>query len=261
MEGYSVRQLCKHSGHSRDKIFKIINYWLDNPLADNHDSMTSHKHFIFDGTFLYRPVSLIGLMTASSNSIIAGKYGVSENSIRQLNSFFTPLKEKGLKPISCTTDGNPQAIHTLKSLWPDIIIQRCLVHIQRQGLSWCRQYPKTPYAKKLRDIFRKVTHIRTTEDKERFLMEIGEWEESYGQFIASKLERGRVFSDVKRARSMLLKALPNMFHFLDNPDIPNTTNALEGYFSRLKSRYRNHRGLAKTKRLNYFDWYFKLCPK
>lgn len=60
---------------------------------------------------------------------------------------------------------------------------------------------------------------------------------------------------------MLINALPNMFHYLEDPGIPSTSNAIEGYFSRLKSRYRNHRGLAKRKRENYFAWYFNLCPK
>lgn len=261
MEGYSVRQLCKHSGHSKDKIFKIINYWLGNPLVNNYDFIDNHKYLIFDGTFLYRPVSLIGLMTASNNSIIAGKYGVRENSEKQLISFFRPLKEAGLSPLSFTVDGNPQAIKMIKKLWPDIIIQRCLVHIQRQGLMWCRTNPKRPDAKKLRDIFLKVTHIKTKKERNVFVKELFEWEQKYGKLIKDQPERGRVFSDLKRARSMLLKALPNMFHYLDNPDIPNTTNALEGYFSRLKSRYRSHRGLEKTKRANYFDWYFKLCPR
>jgi len=39
---------------------------------------------------------------------------------------------------------------------------------------------------------------------------------------------GYVFSDIKRARSMLLRALPDMFHYLDNPLIPTSTNGLEG---------------------------------
>ena len=47
-----------------------------------------------------------------------------------------------------------------------------------------------------------------------------------------------------RARSLLAYALPNMFHYLDCPEITSTTNPLEGYFGRLKMRYRQHRGLS-----------------
>ena len=34
----------------------------------------------------------------------------------------------------------------------------------------------------------------------------------------------------------------------DNPEISRTTNALEGYFGRLKQKYRAHRGLSPAKR-------------
>ncbi len=200
-------------------------------------------------------------MDARSNMVISGKYGVSESSERQLLLFLEPLRARGLKPTSCTLDGNPQAIKVITRLWPGITIQRCLVHIQRQGLMWCRQNPKAAHARKLRDIFLKVTHIRTKEARDMFLESIGGWEEKYGQYISNYLERGRVFSDIKRARSMLIKALPDMFHYLDDPNISFSTNGLEGYFSRLKSHYRQHRGLSKRKLENYFRWYFFLRPK
>lgn len=216
---------------------------------------------IFDGTFIHRPISVLALMDAKNNTMIDGIYGVSENSTTDLTAFFSPLKERGLNPVSCTTDGNPQAIRVLRLLWPDIIIQRCLVHIQRQGLKWCRTYPKTGYARKLRDIFKDVMCIETKKERDRFLSKLDAWEEKYGRYIALKTERGRVFSDIKRARSTLTKALPDMFHYLDNPNIPPTTNGLEGYFSRLKSHYRHHRGLSPEKRYKYFGWFFRLRPR
>lgn len=216
---------------------------------------------IFDGTFLHRPVSIVSLMDAKTNSIINGKYDVKENSEKQLEVFFNHLKEWGLSPLSCTVDGNPHAIKVLMKLWPDIIIQRCLVHVQRQGLMWCRVNPKTPYARKLRKLFLKITYIRNKIERDQFLNLLYEWEERYGLKIEAQPETGGVFSDIKRSRSMILKALPNMFHYLDKPNIPFSTNGLEGYFSRLKGHYRHHRGLEKTKRSNYFKWYFYLCPR
>jgi len=200
-------------------------------------------------------------MDANGNQVISGQYGVSENSERQLIKFFKSLIAKGLNPTSFTVDGNPQAIKIIRGLWPEIVIQRCLVHIQRQGLMWCRRYPKTASARKLRDIFLRVTHIRKKEERDEFLTLIIKWEQKYGQDILVQPERGRVFSDIKRARSMLIKALPDMFHYLDDPNISFTTNGLESYFSRLKGHYRQHRGLCKKKLESYFNWYFFYKPK
>ncbi len=60
---------------------------------------------------------------------------------------------------------------------------------------------------------------------------------------------------------MLIKALPDMFYYLDDPAISSSTNGLEGYFSRLKGHYRQHRGLSRQKLNNYFSWYLFFKPK
>jgi hypothetical protein len=260
MEGYSVRQLSKMSGHSTAKLYRLIDHWLSHPLSDSQ-SLIQHRHIVFDGTFLHRPCSIVALMNGQTHRIIAGKYGISENSEPALTAFLVRLKDCDLTPKSATVDGNPQVIKVLKLIWPQIIIQRCLVHIQRQGLMWLRQKPKRQDALLLRELFLQVTQIKTTSQKLQFLKNLQFWENAYGILISQKPERGRVFSDLKRARSMLLKALPDMFHYLADSNIPATTNGLEGYFSRLKRDYRNHRGLMSAKRLNYFSWYLYLKNK
>jgi transposase-like protein len=181
--------------------------------------------------------------------------------VPQLESYFRQLKSRGLHPESLTVDGNPEVIIALRNLWPEAVIQRCLVHIQRQGLSWCRACPKTSYARKLRAIFLGVTSITTQESRDAFVKDVMDWERQYGYWLDHQPERGRVFSDIKRARSMLLRALPDMFHYIDDPRIPSSTNGLESYFSRLKSHYRQHRGLSKEKRCNYFNWYIYYVPR
>ena len=262
LEGYSVRQLSEQSGHGTDRLRRIVRGWLAKAPPAPQERLDRSHHLIFDGTFVHRPTSLVALMDASSGRLIYAQYPVSENSEKQLRSFFAPLLVRGLNPMSCTVDGNPHAIRVLRALSPGIIIQRCLVHIQRQGLMWCRRNPRTPMARRLRDIFVKVTHIRTGPERDQFVAEVIEWETSYGRQIQRRPERGRVFSDIKRARSMLLRALPDMFHYLDeDPAIPRSTNRLEGYFSTLKAHYRQHRGLRSATLPSYFAWYFFFNPK
>lgn len=259
-EGYSVRQLSHLSKHSCSKLQRIIQYWLDNPPESRID-FPEVKHILFDGTFVHGRKSIVALMDNSDHRIRAGMYGVAENSTPQLTSFFMPLLRKGLCPESATVDGNPQVIRLFRAIWPNIIIQRCLVHIQRQGLMWCRRFPKRTDAIHLRRLFQKVVRINNKVEQEKFLNEFFNWEERFGSTINSKPEKGKVFSDIKRARSMLTKALPDMFAYLENTSIPPTTNGLEGYFSRLKANYRQHRGLSPKRRKNYFQWYFHLKSK
>jgi transposase-like protein len=152
-------------------------------------------------------------------------------------------------------------IKVIRTLWPGVIIQRCIVHVQRQGLSWCRRSPREASTKRLRELFLRVSSVHTKEERDLFITLFTAWEEKYGCYIASHPEKGRVFSDLKRARSMLLKALPDMFHYLDDTAIPSSTNGLESYFSRLKNHYRQHRGLSKRKLTSYFKWYLFYKPK
>lgn len=200
-------------------------------------------------------------MDAKDHTAVKCIYPLRENSQRQLNEFLLPLKKQGLSLKSVTVDGNPHVYRVFKDLWPDITIQRCLVHIQRQGLMWCRAQPKMQLAKELRDLFLRVTYIRTDREKEVFINDLMDWEERYGYTVNSFPSDHKMLSDLKRARSMILKALPDMFHYLNNNNIPFSTNGLEGYFSRVKWGYRNHRGMSKHKRYNYFKWYSFLKEK
>jgi len=146
------------------------------------------QHFIFDGTFLRRPRSLIALMDARTHMLVAGQYDVSENSKPELIEFFEGLKQSGLNPRSFTVDGNRTVMGVLRQLWPDIVLQRCLVHIQRQGLSWCRTSPKTTYARWLRQIFLQVARIRTPAERDTFLSAVTDWELKYGSQIGRRRE-------------------------------------------------------------------------
>ena len=66
----------------------------------------------------------------------------------------------------------------------------------------------------------------------------------------------------KRLRSAYLslkKHLPYLFVFQDNKglNMPNTTNMLDGQFSDLKNRLRNHNGLSKVRKIKFIDGFFR----
>lgn len=254
IEGYNIRQISSLKGSSKSTVRRTIDYWLKRPPEIKKDYSTV-EHIICDGTLLKRNIGIYAVMNACNNQILKGAYGVKEG-VKDLLPFYIHLADSGLSPISATVDGNPQQLKYLRKVWPSIIIQRCIVHVQRQGLSWCRKMPKRTEAKHLRELFVGICDIWSTKEAERFIMDFKKWENQYGSMIQHSTNRGKVFSDIIRARSMLTKALPDLFHYLNNPNISRSTNTVEGYFSRLKEHYRLHRGLSPSKRNNYFNWYF-----
>lgn len=255
-----MRELSTMKRTSHSTVKRVIKYWLKQTPDDIENNYSNIKHVTFDGTFLRRPRGIYAAMDSETHKLLYAAVNVRETR-NDLMVFYSHLSKTGLNPESATTDGNTAQMNQLKRHWPDVKLQRCIVHVQRQGLSWCRRHPKRTDSKHLRNLFLKLTYIRTKDESLRFIKGVYAWESRFGPVIESSPNRGRVFSDLLRARSMLLKSLPNLFHYIDNPKIARSTNALEGYFSRLKEHYRLHRGISKKNKSNYFKWYFFFKPK
>ena len=256
-EGYSVRQLSSQSGYGASTVRRIIRYWLAHP-PHGTTPLSACRYLVVDGTYLQgRESSIVALMDAERNEVLAGAYGIKEGQSSMIR-LCEALAQCGLSPVGITMDGNPFLYAGLRSVWPSAVFQRCLVHVQRQGLSWCRRNPSRRDARRLRKLFQQVSRIRSLAQRNTFISDWSDWEQRYGWRIAESPERGWVFSDLKRARSMLVRALPFMFTFLKHPNIAHSTNLVEGYFGRMKQQYRQHRGLAEINRKSYFDWYFHL---
>jgi len=249
-----VAQLQALSGHSSSKLLRLIHRWLKSPPLQKKPLVLA-QYIVFDGSFVYkRTRAVVALIDGYSGKLITCQYGVKENSKSELVTFFRHLQVQGLAPISCTVDGNPHVVKALRKVWPTILIQRCRVHVQRQGLMWCRASPKTAMAQQLRGLFMALLTVKTEEQKTLWLQKVEIWEKRYGHVLHGPVH-GWVMSDLKRARSMLLKAIPYLFHYLANPFIPATTNRAEGFFSRLKRSYKRHTGLAHHQRKNFILWF------
>ena len=63
---------------------------------------------------------------------------------------------------------------------------------------------------------------------------------------------------VRRVRYLLVRTFPDMLHYLDDPKIPKSTNALESFFGHLKDNLSIHRGLTVHNRKNFIKWYLHL---
>lgn len=241
-------------GYGVKKLNNIIHYWLGQEPPQSKTDLTQCKYLIFDGTYFKKTNCLILLLDHTSNKILDGDYTKREN-YHSAFAMLSKLKQQGLNPRSLTTDGNTAVCRAIKDIWPNAISQRCLVHIQRQGLSWLRRRPKSQAAIELRELLLSLTAIKSEKDKRRFIGWLKNWENQFGKQVLALPRHDKVFSDLQATRGLIFHALPDMFHYLNNPDIPSTTNKLEGIFSRMKQNLNLHKGLRKSNRLQYFKWY------
>jgi hypothetical protein len=75
-------------------------------------------------------------------------------------------------------------------------------------------------------------------------------------------ETGKSHYTHKKVRSAYRSLKTNLkwlFTWYDNIElqIPNTTNAIDGHFSDLKTKLRNHNGLSKSRKVKFIDEFLK----
>ena len=174
------------------------------------------------------------------------------------------LIKLGVQIESITTDGHKSILKAIKKSMPDVVVQRCLVHIQRMCLIWLTRFPKHPAGIELRQLVLLLMKIKTHNERIYWIRELGKWYKSHEVYLKERTyssESGRYWYThklLRRSYTTIKRALPNMFHYLNNPNIPSTTNGIEGFFSHLKNHLDMHRGLTIEHRINFIKWYIYL---
>lgn len=176
------------------------------------------------------------------------------------------LKTQGVWCSSITSDGGRGIVSAVKTIYPRLPHQRCVVHIKRQCDGWLSTKPKTQAGKELKAIMVGAATIVNNYQKDQFVVGFRSWciryegflkERTYLQGTTTRWQH--THRNLRRCRSLLQRALPDMWHYLEDHRIPKDTNGLEGRFGSLKQHYSQHRGLAKHKREAYLSWYVKVC--
>ena len=122
-------------------------------------------------------------------------------------------------------------------------------------------HPMTIAGIELRRIVCKLHKIRSTIERDYWIVSLVNWHDQHLEFLNEKsfnLQTGRYWYKhrmVRRSFTLIRRALPNMFHYLDNLKIPKSTNGLESFFGHLKGHLNVHRGLSKEHRRNFIQWY------
>lgn len=241
------------SGYSKFKLQQIKNYWL-NRVPNEYTDYSQYKYVIYDGTYFHKNGCFISLMDVQTQTIISNIYATQEG-LQSVYPWFTRLEEQGLNPQYIVMDGERSVMRAIGLVWSAAKIQRCLYHIQREGMRWLRTYPKTQAGKDLRYLLRSLCDIKTIKERDQFIKNYKSWVNKYKDFVKSLPITTVAFKDLKRAMVLINNALPDMFHYLKEPCIPATTNTMESFYSRLKADYRRHRGLSQKYKINYLKWY------
>lgn len=258
LERQTYKTLTRDSGLSKDTLQKTFYVLLEHaPVVKiiKRDDV----HLRIDATY-FKQFCLLCYQDDEDGYIQLFRFTDGEH-YEEIKEDLDNLIRLGLRLESITTDGHKSILKAIRKSVPQVIIQRCLVHIQRMCLLWLTRYPKHQAGQELRQMVLQILKIKTNNDRLFWIAGFHQWYEKHKDYINEKtynIETGRYWYThklLRRSYVTIKRALPNMFHYLANPKIPNTTNGIEGFFSHLKNHLDLHRGLTTKNRINFIKWY------
>ena len=282
IKGETINQLTKASKLSKETLRKIFIHFLKKDPNYNLD-LSKYKYVSFDGKYLFgRKYSLILIFDVLKNKPIVGKVVKSETR-KHIEPFLRDLKNSDFNPEVVTTDGLYTVLKAFKTVYPNIINQRCLFHIKLQVNMWLRRPPRTEIGKELSKLVAKLLFVDNNEKKLEFINDFYKIKSKYFSLInlikekktkqnfykeiyLSSSDITRIKTSIERdlLKSIILieNALPNLFHYLGDKKISKTTSQLEGYFKQIQRiRGFQHCGLTKQHLFDFIKWkiYFDFC--
>ena len=186
------------------------------------------------------------------------KYYVKNETNSLYKKGIEELQNRGFEIVAIVCDGR----RGLFGIFNKIPVQMCQFHQAAIVRRYITKSPRIPAAIELKEIVELMTHT----DKESFEGALFSWQNKWKIFLnerSTNEETGKSFYTHKRLRSAyrsLKTNLPWLYMWYDNIElnIPNTTNMLEGHFSDLKNKLRNHNGLSLTRKKKFIDGFLKV---
>lgn len=237
---------------------QTIHNWFK-PFRDEEIIATNHyvsgDIFIIDGYYLQYAATVLIAQTPL-NQVVGWLFTYSENYATWLE-FFNSIETF---PSVIVCDGQRGMLKAIRLRWPGVIIQRCQFHVIHQINILLTKHPETEAAQRFKTLTNHITQVKNEIDLGNWLLTYRNWYRYYQWFLKQKTYQdyptptGRrkwhyTHSHLHTAHSHLKNALPYLFQYLKYPNIPNTSNRIEGGINAQIQRYVDrHRGTKLLQR-------------
>jgi hypothetical protein len=208
-----------------------------------------------DTTYFGRKLGVMVFKDSITGVILLKKYVKQETNLLYFKGI-EEIARRGIIVQSIICDGR----RGLFSLFSNIPVQYCQFHQVKTIRTYLTKKPKLQASKELWEI----VLLLTKTDKESFTGALNTWHNQWEWFLNERKvdEKGKNRYVHKRLRSAyrsLKTNLPWLFTWYDYIELkmPNTTNAVDGHFSDLKNKLRNHNGLSRERKMKLIDEFFK----
>lgn len=255
----TINRICQTSGYSEKTLRRYFENYLDKiPALSVRPS--ENVNLLIDGTYFSNELCVV---VYRDNTIrYTQLYRITNGEwYDEIKEDLENLIKIGVQIESITCDGHKSILKAARKVCRNVPVQRCIIHVQRMCRIWLTRRPQSAAGIDLRRIVGVLHRIENREQWGYWVVELIKWHKRHEHYINEKTfkkDTGRFWYKhkmVRRCFSVIKRALPDMFHYLDNPKIPKSTNGLESFFGHLKSHITIHRGLSKKHRRSFIKWY------
>ena len=266
MDRRVYRTLSKEMAMSKRSISRLFKKFLQHAPVITVKSK-SHVHLIIDGTYLPNGICLILYYDHDIRYVQLYRTSNQEK-LREIKQDLQALKTLGVNVYSITCDGHKSILKAIAKVYPEAMIQRCLVHVKRQCGVYLRRKPKLQVSQDLLAIVNCLTAVKTSEQCSYWLLSLHRWYQQHKDTLLEESvnelsgEYRKTHERLYSAYIHLYQAIPHLFCYLNDPEIPATSNRLESFFKHLKEKMLLHSGLRLEAKRNFIKWYlhFKNNP-
>ena len=255
----TIAQISRQSGYSERTLKRYFHDYLS--AAPVFKVRPSEKvNLLIDATYFSGNLCLV--LYRDNTIKYTQLYRLTDGEwYEEIKEDLENLLTLGVQIESITCDGHKSLLKAVRKVCRDVVVQRCLVHIQRMCRIWLTMRPKSQAAIELRHIVNRLHTIKDHQQRDYWIVSLVKWHRVYEAYLKERSissQTGRYWYKhklLRRSFTVIRKALPDMFHYLDNDRVPKSTNGLESFFGHLKSHVTLHRGLSKAHRKNFIKWY------
>jgi hypothetical protein len=253
---YTVGKQTYHQLATKyDCSIRTIQRKLDTVKTQKESTYTSVANVLMDTTYFGRKLGVMVFKDSLSGKILFKQY-VTQETNKLYHLGIEEIARRGIKIQSIICDGRKG----LFQLFEGIPMQMCNFH----QVAIIRRYlTKKPKMQASKELWEHALLLVDT-DKESFEGGLALWHSKWEVFLNERKtgvdgKRRYVHKKLRSAYRSLKTNLPWLFTWYDNMglNIPNTTNAIDGHFSNLKNKLRNHNGLSIARKKRFIDEFFK----
>ena len=224
-------------------------------MVDRETTFSPTANVLMDTTYFGRKFGVMVFKDSLTCKILLKKY-VKHETNKLYFSGIEEIARRGITVQSIICDGRKG----LLQLFGDIPVQMCNFH----QVAIIRRYlTKKPKMQASIELWEHVL-LMTRTDRESFEGGLADWYNKWEDFLNERKldQKGKnryIHKKLRSAYRSLKTNLPWLFTWYDNLDlkIPNTTNAIDGQFSDLKNKLRNHNGLSMARKKKLIDEFLK----